>query len=77
MEVGILGHCGSEACQGPAFDTIFIFRGPLIGVVIGMEDDVLVQKRYDQAMSLTVERGKTQPVGGFAHVRADGNCELV
>ncbi len=77
MEVRILAQCGSEACHGPAFDSKFIFRGLLIGEVIGMEDDVLVQKRYDQAMSLTVAKGKTQFVGGFAHVRGNGNCELV
>ena len=33
-----------------------IFKRSLNRVVVGVEDDVLVQKRFDQAMSLTVEK---------------------
>ena len=36
-----------------------IFQMFLTGVVVGMEDDVLVQKRYDQAMSLKGEKDET------------------
>lgn len=57
-KTGFGGQCGRESRDVRASNLMTIFKRSLNRVVVGVEDDVLVQKRFDQAIESDGREGR-------------------